>query len=1500
MHRARTTTCVLIQSCQLLVCVPVHINQANLEAQAISSNFKKGQKFVSGKLVQTVAGRRRRSNQVSLSYDRVRRASSNTTKQNTTTIAATTQQNTTTIAATTTVPTTTNTTTITTTTTTATTTTPQKSTKLAFVPGDADQGMYPGSNLGDVNIADVDAVATWMNINLRCSENIEQLSKWQGGTLPQLYQKMAQDVNDGCCYRFQKQVKLVGNKVVFESLNLHECVDKVVNKKYRQTSDAHRALGNGTENWEYFVDFDFNGEVDVRDVDILLGALVAKRVLIAAPSYTDRSQLPVTVSHAPATHKFPCSIQISTSVFIPPNPTQPLAISLLYCAAQNTRGAAVKRCAKAPKELADGVQVFLALTSSHPTLQDKWKQVTAGQASSAVYTHGQGGLIRMLPGNSANAVSGSGASLGIVVKFTVNLYSNFSSSSLPELGASIVIATRAGSNSFLPTTSARYVPSASQARRPVLDSGMLAGVKSWKEKGVKLESLKKAETDGSGSSAVFTLSANNNTAFNATNACFEKNQRCNTASHFVKAPATYKSFAQCDSTSTTTTITTTTTTITTTTTTRTSTTITTTTTATTTTTITTTTVTTTTTTTVTTTTATTTTLTTTTTTTTKTVTTTTTATSTTATSTTATTTTTATSTTSTTTITTNESAIVAASGQQDGDDDGSALGWLVLLLIPCFILLLLVLRRGDDEEEEIQMQKFAPQLKQPTFQVIKSDQADPEQRTVAVTMFCEDQYSQIIYTLDGSAPVHEDGSGVPDFEDPSTMHLRSTALKVYSHAEYPSMSLGSDSPADSIHVRAIAVCSKYAAHDSGEASIVLQPRQVDKPTFYRRSDTAKLALVKLKRPDLVQKKSVPVKRGLEVVGAMFKQAETQHHPTANSEQGWQVISYEDENGGHTMKVLDNPVYEVPDEAEADPGYLTIHSHAAGPAQNDPFVSNNIDMDAMFGGGAFNAAGKRHSVKNPLAAQWNTMPITDLEQRYADEQNKEKGALQRMKNTVEGIDQEHTDASTVLDEARANMDSVLSALSNATLSDEIEIHLQTEESDCFFTAEATESSKLSVESHTITLDRSNGRKIGVRLGNADSQLAGVPIIGVQPEQQSYGKIFVGDQVVAINGKSALGFTMAQAGKLASQNSTVEFAINRTVRDVSSTNLPRFLVEKPGGKSDHETHVAKEGTMKYDSFSRPCLPPIRGTFHDHDKLCGITIHARGAKLDWRSSPAAHFHVHREQAATPTILSEQMNGGSKLQVKMTCATGETPTDIYYAIYTITGEGAKKESHGSESGKFGFLDEVPRFDSAMTANPQEIKVNYDEGGKLGVAFVGPEDHDTARDGIYVHMVHPDAPSARLLIPGMCVLSINGNDASGLSRHECATLVMPTAQGANNEFVLLSVKNDPQGYAKYAGTEMLGTATVTGGELKLYSASSPPEIDLSPLPAMTFVVRAVAVHSERCCSDLCEFRHRKESSAIPQTAPPNIVRASFLHVYHSSSVRSSLHELNRCTIGIE
>jgi hypothetical protein len=86
-----------------------------------------------------------------------------------------------------------------------------------------------------------------------------------------------------------------------------------------------------------------------------------------------------------------------------------------------------------------------------------------------------------------------------------------------------------------------------------------------------------------------------------------------------------------------------------------------------------------------------------------------------------------------------------------------------------------------------------------------------------------------------------------------------------------------------------------------------------------------------------------------------------------------------------------------------------------------------------------------------------------------------------------------------------------------------------------------------QSKTVSLDRSNGKKIGVRISGASGIDQPLCISSVDSAGQAAGKIVVGDKVFEINGQNVVGFSMKQAAMIVMSSSLVTLALNAPSED-----------------------------------------------------------------------------------------------------------------------------------------------------------------------------------------------------------------------------------------------------------------------------------------------------------------------------------------------------------------
>lgn len=103
---------------------------------------------------------------------------------------------------------------------------------------------------------------------------------------------------------------------------------------------------------------------------------------------------------------------------------------------------------------------------------------------------------------------------------------------------------------------------------------------------------------------------------------------------------------------------------------------------------------------------------------------------------------------------------------------------------------------------------------------------------------------------------------------------------------------------------------------------------------------------------------------------------------------------------------------------------------------------------------------------------------------------------------------------------------------------------------------------------VTLDRSNGKKMGIRLGNAKSH-CGVPIVWVDEAGQAAGMLEVGDVVVEINGTSVRGKSSKDAGTYVKQSELVKLSMgdkNETPADARRKAKEKAAAKKQKNKDE----------------------------------------------------------------------------------------------------------------------------------------------------------------------------------------------------------------------------------------------------------------------------------------------------------------------------------------------
>lgn len=306
-----------------------------------------------------------------------------------------------------------------------------KDSNSLFVPGDADLGQYPGSARGMITAQDVACVMNWIDNHLMCSNLGSRDNAAREGT----------DVLDfwdaACCY-----------------MGTGPCEDKFAFKYEleRKTSNAYRAFGAGSNQWESFMDVDLDTKLTTADALHLLRAITGERVLIRAPGdYAAKANL-LTV--ALPTNATACTMTVSSTIFVP-------AGTLPYCVAVGGPGC------RRDIGVADGIQLLAVLL--HPSLEfsDAFRasQLVTGSGSASKF----GGILSLKPKQvtSVSVVVPHDSSAphvaGAFVEFASVLFAGFGSAQFPGISVSLAVLVRApAASQFKDESTLTFLPRITQ------------------------------------------------------------------------------------------------------------------------------------------------------------------------------------------------------------------------------------------------------------------------------------------------------------------------------------------------------------------------------------------------------------------------------------------------------------------------------------------------------------------------------------------------------------------------------------------------------------------------------------------------------------------------------------------------------------------------------------------------------------------------------------------------------------------------------------------------------------------------------------------------------------------------------------------------------------------------------------------------------------------------------------------------------------------------------
>ena len=156
---------------------------------------------------------------------------------------------------------------------------------------------------------------------------------------------------------------------------------------------------------------------------------------------------------------------------------------------------------------------------------------------------------------------------------------------------------------------------------------------------------------------------------------------------------------------------------------------------------------------------------------------------------------------------------------------------------------------------------------------------------------------------------------------------------------------------------------------------------------------------------------------------------------------------------------------------------------------------------------------------------------------------------------------------------------------------------------------------SEDTQLVTLDRSGGKKLGLRIGDAPSESAGVPVLAVDQNEQAFADVVVGDTVTAINGTSCVGMSMTEAAGLMMQGPSVELTIKHApAAPQTSEDTQLVTLDRSGGK--------KLGLRIGDAPSESAGVPCAGR---RPKRAGLCRRGCGRHGDCNQRHQLCGHVH-----------------------------------------------------------------------------------------------------------------------------------------------------------------------------------------------------------------------------------------------------------------------------------
>jgi tetratricopeptide (TPR) repeat protein len=251
----------------------------------------------------------------------------------------------------------------------------------------------------------------------------------------------------------------------------------------------------------------------------------------------------------------------------------------------------------------------------------------------------------------------------------------------------------------------------------------------------------------------------------------------------------------------------------------------------------------------------------------------------------------------------------------------------------------------------------------------------------------------------------------------------------------------------------------------------------------------------------------------------------------------------------------------------------------------------------------------------------------------------------------------------------------------------------------------------ISPRTITLDRSNGKKIGIRLTSAHG--ANQPLTISSVSGQSVGKLTVGDTIIGINGENVLGFQMKDAAQIVLRSDTVVLVLGdpaspKPTRGTKSLVITDALAIAPIAHTPQATNGEHYGSI----LSHPAIVTAPASFSTSHVTPSTLSESRNSD----SNEARTETWEAEDVPAPKPLPDSQRTGSNVTETAppptprshtaaetlmsindddgTCGTRRQPTAALGEMHT-----AIETPIPSDDDVYGNLSHLPGIDSSSNA---------------------------------------------------------------------------------------------------------------------------------------------------------------------------------------------------------